>query len=561
MSKQALGLDDKPPPSLYEPFARQIRLRGRGRTREAPSGGLLGKLGLTQASLDIYPESDVVYLRPSLEENTGEEPLKGSLSLFLPKPRKLKSLTVKLVGRYDLTWPLDSGHHPVHESGVVFERTVRLLDEQGVNELELEKGEHEFEFLFLLPNNAPTWERSTNGRVRYSYQAVCSFSGALTPDLHAPARVIYPLPWPNPTPVLTPPPPLQVHVEDAFPETGPFAVDLHSQHIVVGGLLMLCLRLPSPPQTLFLHSVKLSIVQTTFITSPSDPDYPAGSPSSTFAFPPETRIVFILDQASPANNARPIDTGRGSQRRDLSRTVAPLALVHPDEGFNLVHLARLPNDNLLRPTTHPGTETPVRIESQVVIEALYREALPEEVAADAARRAGGEGRTMSPEREKGKGKGKERDLEKAAKEAAATAKLDWKKFRVSRPIELFSCLNLLDSLTLPGYEPKDPNPLDLDEGMDAKIPCFCGETLKDLLVKHGNLLIAAVHGTDASPSSCLASSSSSSSTAPLTGPSSALSSKLASLALDPSARLRPKTGRSARAPHPCGQFRDVQGGK
>lgn len=55
------------------------------------------------------------------------------------KPRTLKHLTVRLIGRYDIGW----NDSTPYESGVCLERTVSLLSDG--EELQLEKGEHTFE--------------------------------------------------------------------------------------------------------------------------------------------------------------------------------------------------------------------------------------------------------------------------------------------------------------------------------------------------------------------------------------------------------------------------------
>jgi hypothetical protein len=48
-----------------------------------------------------------------------------------------------MIGRYDITWPPDSGRSPAYENGLLSERKVSMLAEKDV--LELAPGSHTFE--------------------------------------------------------------------------------------------------------------------------------------------------------------------------------------------------------------------------------------------------------------------------------------------------------------------------------------------------------------------------------------------------------------------------------
>ncbi|GAA6013166.1 hypothetical protein JCM10207_006192 [Rhodosporidiobolus poonsookiae] len=501
--KDEQALDDQTK-SLYEPFYVRVQ---RNATLHASFGGdsapaansfgsgLLTRLGKAQSSLTIETAEDVVYLRPpplGVPEPGQDEVLKGTVVLYLPKSRKLRHLSARMLGRYDLSWP-DSTSQP-YENGVLFERTIELLppseDDEKSEGLELDKGTHTFEFAFIVPANSACWERSPHGRVRYSVSARSRSFTTLGGDLATPEKPVYLIPNPvlshaDPSSLgmtVPPPPPLQLYSEGIFADTGPYAIELMSQHITVGGLLLLRFYLPSPPQDLFLHSIKVSLKETFHLSSPDDPSRRASIPETT-------HTVCILSSSAPPNSAQMSSSGRGAPRRDLSPSAAPLARVPSGEGIEVVHLARMPNDNHLRPTTMEGSETPIRVEAGVDVEVLYREWVDGDE--ELLEKARGEGeRAGSKEREKaraGSRKGKERQRVEVP---------ELRKLKLSKPIELFSCLNFLDSLTLPRYTQQDPNPLSAaahSDGVDLKVPCVCGMTLKQLLQTHASRLLTFHH--------------------------------------------------------------------
>ncbi|GAA5863703.1 hypothetical protein JCM8547_003697 [Rhodosporidiobolus lusitaniae] len=463
MSKK--GLDEKPE-SVYEPFFLHVQrqasfLPSAGSSKSSSSGGgFLDKLGFSQPRLEVEVAQDVLYVRPTLDEIPGEdELLKGAVTLFLPKPRKLKQLVARMIGRYDITWPAESGRSPPYENGVLNERSVSLIKEG--EEVELEKGAHTFEFNFFVPANIACWERSIHGRVRYSLisSAVLSSSSPLTPssEIASPSKTFFIVPNPGQADIPSPPPPLHLHAEGHFDDLGPWAVELQSPFITVGGLLLMRLVMPSPPEDLYLHSIKVTILQTFHLTSPRR----STSDATTLQTKPATHVIFIVDGPNLPNNAEMTDDGRGAQKRNLSRSAPPLRVVRTGEGATLTHLARLPNDNVLRPTTRVGTETPIRVEQRLEMEVLYRE--------------------MAEGEKEGKGKTGEKDQKGKGKMKDGVELPELKKLRVSKPVELYSCLNFLDSLTLPRYEMDDPNPI-APGGYDVKLPCVCGMTLKEFVI-------------------------------------------------------------------------------
>ncbi|BGP16113.1 hypothetical protein JCM10213v2_004107 [Rhodosporidiobolus nylandii] len=449
MSKTYGGLEPEVRPGDHFWLPSSTSRGGVTRTR-SHSPGLLGKMGLAQPSLQISLAQDVFFLHPSPEGTpTDDELVTGSVTLWLPKARTLRHLTVRLIGRYDIGW----NDSTPYESGVCLERTVSLLQEG--EEISLEKGEHVFEFIIIVPANSACYERCQYGRVRHSITAKAKGLGMAGGDLLSSEKACFLIINPGLEDVSKPPPPLHLKFEGSLDEIGPYSMAMQSQHIMVGGLLLFRLSLLFPPMDLFIYSVKVKIIQTFQLRSPVDRNHQSTPP-------PSPVTVFILDSTHPPNEAKVQDDGRGARSGSQTPRVGPLKALKKDEMYSLVHLARLPNDNHLRPSTPEGTDTPLTVHHTIQMELTYRPMTEEEV---------------NPPPFDGKGKTKEKSQPEPER----------RKVVMSKPLEMFSCCCFLDSLTLPVYSLLDPNPMPLDA--ELQLPCVCGMSLKRLIDKHANALL------------------------------------------------------------------------
>ncbi|GAA5858124.1 hypothetical protein JCM8547_005660 [Rhodosporidiobolus lusitaniae] len=468
-------LDEKPPPSATEPFHMHVVRSslpsssfGSSSSSASSERRLLDKMGFLQPTLSVEVEQDIVWLLPEPDPSTRREDahLNGSVTLYLPKPRKLKRLDVRMAVRYNLQWPHDSPRHGAYENGVLEEKVVSLLEE-GEKEIELETGSHTFHFLFFLGQNSATWERSLYGAIRHSVMASAKLSptSSFLPAtlLESEPQRFYAIASNSPEGGAAPPPPLSQHTEGHFPGLGPWALELQMQHSTVANLLLFRLILPAPATTVHLLSIKVTILQTSFLTSPHP-----NSPSEPFETQPESFVVCVLNAEYPPNDARMRDNGRGAPRRRVTKDTLPFRSLEAGEGAQIAHLARLENDNVLRPSARPATETPNRTEHKIEVEVVYRE-----------------GRVEDDGKKDAKGKGKEELPE-------------LQRLRVLKPLELHTCLTFLDSLELPTYTADDPLPV-LSTGIDRKIPCVCGLTLNELLEKHANTLLTSLRADTAAP--------------------------------------------------------------
>ena len=100
-----------------------------------------------------------------------------SVTLYLPKKRSLSNLTVRLVGRQDISW----GDSRPYETGICLDKLVELFP--GKNEVDLDKGEHKFAFSIIVPSSSASCERCPHGRVRHTVVAKAKGLGQLGGDV------------------------------------------------------------------------------------------------------------------------------------------------------------------------------------------------------------------------------------------------------------------------------------------------------------------------------------------------------------------------------------------
>ncbi|TKA51709.1 hypothetical protein B0A53_05414 [Rhodotorula sp. CCFEE 5036] len=430
------GLDDAPDKSLYDPFNLPSSTARPGpRHGRSSSPGLLGKFGLAQPSLHISLVEDVFFLHPTPEGMPSDDEF---------------HLTVRLVGRYDIGW-IDS---TPYESGVCLERTVSLLKEG--EEVQLERGEHTFEFVLIVPAAAACYERCQYGRVRHTITAKAKGLGPMNSDILSKEKPTYLIVNPGLDDVSKPPPPLHHKFEGTLDEIGPYSMAMQSQHCMVGGLLLFRLNLLFPPIDLVIYTIKVKIIQTFHLQSPVDKDHSA-DPS------PTAQTVFIIDAAHPPNYGKVSDTMRNAKSEPQTPRIGPMKVLRKDEMWKVHHLARIPNDNILRPSTFEGTITPISVSHSIQMEMTYRPMTDDEINPPPLNAAS----TSSK-------KGKEKEPER-------------RKVVMSKPLELFSCCCFLDSLTLPVYSVLDPNPMPLES--ELLLPCVCGMTLRQLIENQAKELV------------------------------------------------------------------------
>ncbi|KAM0748179.1 hypothetical protein T439DRAFT_328164 [Meredithblackwellia eburnea MCA 4105] len=440
MSRQPISTGTKPWDRDHIPINGPNDPPSRPKTNRSRSGSpspFLGAIGLAQPSLHVSLVEELLYLHPSPEGPSDDPLVSGTVTLTLPKAKAVRHLTVRLLGKQDIGWPDGTPY----ESGHILDKVVSLVESD--QDVLLAKGTHTFTFSIIVPSQSATYERCRYGRVRHSVIAKAKGIGSMGGDVVSNERVLFLIVNPGGAGASAPPPPLHHKIEGVVDEIGPYTAALQSQHTMVGGLLLLRFSLVSPPTDIHIYSVKVKINQIFTLHSTINPKH-------KLQCPPDPRIIINIDGSHPANFGH-IDQ---PPSRPGSPHLGPMKVVTQGNSFCISHLARLPNDNHLRPTTQPGTVTGISVSHEIAIEMTYRIPKPED----------------------GNGKSSKEALER-----------EKKKMTVTKPFDVFSCCCFLDSLTLPVYSILDPNPSVEAESWSP--PCICMMKIEELIKQHGDTLL------------------------------------------------------------------------
>lgn len=292
----------------------------------------------------------------------------------------------------------------------------------------------------------------------------------------------------------------------------PYALSLRSQHFTVSGLVQFSLSIPSVPTGLKILSVAAHIAQSFHLQSLSNPNKSARPPI-------QRRLLFRLD-GSISGCASPLTRSTTSsenpcQLSSIPSDCPPLrpssadptgrpqrrvpefpVIVRQGDAFQISHLARMPNDDIIRPSTHSSTTSVISVTHEIEFEIRFDR------------------------------------LDGSLQVIDKT--LAW---RVSRPITITSvciylcarpilalneqifrqCCCMLESLLLPSYSAKDPldpcgSPDDVlanvakmarvqRDGSKCRLRCLCGATLECLVKEQGGAFTQApgVNGIDGLP--------------------------------------------------------------
>ncbi|KZV94419.1 hypothetical protein EXIGLDRAFT_835018 [Exidia glandulosa HHB12029] len=393
-----------------------------------------------RATIKIQPYQGIFHLHPPSEypelEEDPDETFWGNVVLSLPKPREIKSLVVKLNAHYSVAVP---GHST--ETGILntWECDISVPPT-------LEKGEHSFAWSLRVPRSSAPYERCAFGRVYYKLLAVAtvvapshSKPDTLKDDVFL--EVVISPSAAGDTGVLS------ERIEGFHPDVGPYLFSLASQHLTVGGVMHFSLTLASVPNTLRVQAIGAHIMQSYTLQSHATPGR-SGVP------PAHKRMVFYLDHRTPLwQEGDSLDAKKRPPTVLTGGQTVPGAMAQLEAGETLAvsHVARLPDDDLLRASTHTGTRAPIRISHRIVLELTF-----------------------------------------STSDGAA------KILRAERPLTILSCGCLPEDLTVPPYDEKEVEgpKKKLKEGATGKectdyYVCVCCYTLESLLHAHDAPLLKA----------------------------------------------------------------------
>ncbi|SPO20138.1 uncharacterized protein UTRI_00534_B [Ustilago trichophora] len=269
--------------------------------------------------------------------------------------------------------------------------------------LELQKGVHGFEFAFIIPCDAPPYERSPYGRVRYIIKATAIGAGRAKSNVEC-WRDLYPMVNPSPDSGATP---LTVLYNDLHPTVGLVSIACTSNNISVGGVFNIDVNSPTPPNDLIVYLVRVSLETTIELNTKR---------KGKQTVPVQRHKLFEKGWVPPKNN----DGSHG----DGKKTDGFVRNSGTDHAWTVQGIARMPDDNHIRASTVAASKASIRFSHIIVVEIVH------------SRRPAGSTAT-TPEEE-----AKERRL---------------KVFALRQPVLVPSCCCAYDAVTLPAYS-ADPDP-------------------------------------------------------------------------------------------------------
>lgn len=139
-------------------------------------------MGLPSASIQILFDDSTLFLHPSPSPDVpANDPLlNGVVVLDLPKPKRIKSLSVRLVRYTNICFP-DFAYE--FGQSVEAEVSIEASSDSSKEDRVYEKGKHSFAFTLILPSSMAPFERSQYGRVFYKLIALATGDGFMGSDI------------------------------------------------------------------------------------------------------------------------------------------------------------------------------------------------------------------------------------------------------------------------------------------------------------------------------------------------------------------------------------------
>lgn len=379
----------------------------------------------------MWLDQDTIFVHPHAPDQPSDDPLlRGSVTLNLQGTRAISKIRVQLRG----VITMHGGGDYRYETNSSLLKTLEI----EIGAQRLEKGEHRFNFAFIVPSNTAVSERSKFGTVRHTVRAVCEGLGAFgttIASLYVPLWIIA-----NPSPQGELPEGLEVVVQDFGAEVGPLAFTVSSAHLTVASLLFLNISFLAPP-ALTIMSVTGYIAQQ-FTVTYDDPSIGTAAPTS------QKKLLFYVDQTTREKETTeegPNLIERGNVGKGASLPAAyesrrlnpkPFAELLGEKEWSYSRIVRIPDDDHVRPTTLEHTETRIRVKHRLIAEVKYRMA------------------------------GSKKDM----------------VLSMSTDVTIASCCCLNDSLLLPSYAASAPVTIPV---RPFHRRCLCNQTLRQMVEKHG----------------------------------------------------------------------------
>lgn len=236
----------------------------------------------------------------------------------------------------------------------LLENNFEVFRQEGEDGLFLEKGVHMFEFAFIIPADAPPYDRSPFGKVRYTVKVTALGAGRARGHVEE-WRDFFPMVNPAPDGGVTP---LTVLFNDMHDTVGMLSVACTSNNISVGGLFNIDIHSPSAPADLLVYMVRISLDTTIELFTKR---------KGRQVTPVQKRKLFEKGCVAP-------------QEKMLSEEADHLpGYIHyagSTSAWTVQGVARIPDDNAIRPSTMPGTRSPLRFHHVLVVEVVHSRSDP-----------------------------------------------------------------------------------------------------------------------------------------------------------------------------------------
>lgn len=153
---------------------------------------------------------------------------------------------------------------------------------------------------------------------------------------------------------------LDIRKEGYVEGLGPWRFSATSEAFTVASVLLLNLNIPAPAATCSVFFVRVLLSQTYTILSPRTPNDPPFRPEA-----PKNHVIYQIGRPH-----RHGETVLGHNVEALFRGTDAGGKASSN-GWRTRAVARLPNHEKLRPTTNPGTITPIRVSHELLVRIFY----------------------------------------------------------------------------------------------------------------------------------------------------------------------------------------------
>ncbi|PWN51038.1 hypothetical protein IE53DRAFT_66369 [Violaceomyces palustris] len=380
---------------------------------------MLGSLIHHPCEITLHLVSEDIFIHPPPQNSElpgDDQTLRGLVEIKCPSERHIGGIRVELQGVQTLAIPegqAGSAASVRWEEKILMKKTVEIMNDGphthhskgkskgkekekpqpcgAVDGIHLEKGIHGFEFAFIIPASSAPFERNKHGRVRYILTATALQAGRGRSNISTWREIFIMLHVSadgGPTP-------LDIQYHDVHEALGPMSVSLTSASLTVGGTANLSIYHPDPPAGLNVHVARVFLEQTFELYSEVRKGWlklpteklrlwekgfmPYKNKNPELATKEDA--LWIADA-----NGGPGRPGRGAGpgpanispfglplNGSVSAPVTPGEPATPmhEEGYKVKSVVRLPDDNIIRPSTVRGSRAEIRVSHELGVEIFF----------------------------------------------------------------------------------------------------------------------------------------------------------------------------------------------